>query len=443
MDAGGAVAMKAHAAQIQPGAVHGTVRAPPSKSETHRAFVLAAQSDVPCRVRFPLRSADTNSTLSCLHDLGVRIHLQDDDVQFLPAPLRPPRQALDCGNSGTTLRLLSALSTRFGADVTLTGDASLRSRPNGALLDALTTLGARCSSADGKAPITVRGPLHSGVATLPAGSSSQFGSALLLALSTTPGPSTLVMEPPVASAPYLDITLALARHFGLHIEEEPHQGRRFAIAGGGQPSAERVNVGGDWSAAAFPLVAAAITGGEATVQGLDPTSAQGDRALVDLLGSFGVRVAATQDGVACRGGTLASPGAVDVSATPDLFPALAVLAACSRGTTTFTGGASLRVKECDRIAAMADGLTRMGITVQQRPDGLVVQGGRLQGATVASQDDHRIHMAFAVAGLAAQGATTIDGPDSAAVSYPRFHDALTSLGARVALLQGNRSEVQA
>ena len=434
--------MKAHSAEVRAGRVEGTVRAPGSKSETHRALLLAAQADTPCRVRSPLRSDDTNATLTCLHDLGARLHLQDDDIQFLPAPMRPPTHPLDCRNSGTTLRLLSATAARLGVDVILTGDESLRSRPNRDLLDALAALGARCSSNDGKAPLTIRGPIHPGSVVLPPRTSSQFASGLLLSLAFLPGESTVALDAPVASAPYLDITLAVARHFGLRIDEEPHAGRRFRVHGGQRPHAERVNVAGDWSGAAFPFVAAAITGGKATVTNLEPESPQGDRAIPGLVQRFGAKATAVDGATTVEGtGALSSPGTVDVAATPDLFPALAVLAACSRGTTTFTGGASLRHKETDRIAAMAEGLGRMGIQVRERPDGLEVTGGRLAGATIASFGDHRIHMAFAVAGLAATGTTLIDDPGCAAVSYPGFHDALKRLGAPVTLLQGNRAQL--
>lgn len=449
MDTDGARAMKATAVQVLPSRIDGTLRAPPSKSETHRAYLLAAQSDLPCRVRSPLRSEDTQATLSCLHDLGARLHLQDDDVQFLPAPLRAPTQALDCRNSGTTLRLLTVAAARLGHDVVLTGDESLRSRPNGPLLDALMGLGARVSSLDGKAPITVRGPLRPGVVRLPPRCSSQYASALLLGLALLPGPSTVQLQAPLASAPYLDVTLAAARTFGLRIAEAPapaHSGRRFDVPGGDVPRAERVNVEGDWSAAAFPLVAAAVTAGRATVTGLRADSPQGDRAIVSLLQSFGATVHHTEAGVTCDGlaaGQLASPGTVHIAATPDLFPALCVLAACSRGTTTFTGGASLRAKESDRIQAMAAGLAQLGITASERPDGLVVEGGRMHGASVASMGDHRIHMAFAVAGLAATGTTTIDEPACAAVSFPGFHAAMTSAGAAFTLLQGNRTHLDA
>jgi 3-phosphoshikimate 1-carboxyvinyltransferase len=282
---------------------------------------------------------------------------------------------------------------------------------------------------EGRAPLRVQGPLRSGLARLPAGSSSQFASALLLALPFVPGDSTLVLEPPVASRPYLDVTLAVARQAGLRFDADLEAGR-IRAPGGQRVDATRLAVPGDWSSAAFPLAAAAITGGTVTVRGLDPHDPQGDRAIVGLLRSFGADVQVGSSGATCRGASLASPGSVDVAATPDLFPVLAIVAAASCGTTTFTGGAALRHKETDRIAAVATGLRRMGIEARERPDGLVVEGGRLRGASIGSEGDHRIHMAFAVAGLAAPGTTSIDAPECAAVSYPSFHADLAALGAR-------------
>lgn len=417
---------------VRPGAVGGTVQAPPSKSVTHRALLLAAQSTSLCTVRRPLRSGDTLATLGCLRALGAHAEAAggDGDLRFLPAPLRVPAGALDCGNAGTALRLLAATVARLGGPVLLTGDASLRGRPNGPLLEALAGLGVRVESAAGCAPLRVRGPLRSGVARLPAGSSSQFASALLLALPFVPGDSLLALATPVASRPYLDVTLQVAARAGLRLEADLGAGR-VRVPGGQAVRAAALDVPGDWSSAAVLLAAAAVAGGTVTVRGLDAGDAQGDRAIVDLLRRFGADVRVAGDAVSCTGGALQGAGTVDAAATPDLFPILAAVAAASRGTTTFVGGGSLRAKESDRIAAMAAGLARMGVEARERPDGLAVTGGRLRGASVASQGDHRIHMAFAVAGLAAQGATTVDGAPSAAASYPGFHADLAALGAKV------------
>lgn len=409
-----------------PGAAEGTVRVPGSKSVTHRAYLLAAQSTVPCTVIHPLRGADTDATLGCLHRLGYRIQPEERAVRFLPADPAPPREPLDCRNAGTALRLLAATVARFPWPTILTGDDSLRTRPNASLLDALRRLGARVEGTD-TAPFTIHGPIGPGQVRFPDGLSSQYASGLLLSLPFLPGPSTVVLDPPVSSSPYLDVTLDLATAYGLRIQEVTGEGRAFRIPGGDRPRRDHFLVEGDWSSAAFPLVAAAITGGRVTVQGLRSESHQGDRAILDHLAAFGATVHAGEEGITVEGGGLESPGTISVAQTPDLFPALAVLAAASRGTTTFTGGAALRHKESDRINAMAQGLSAMGIEVQERPDGLVVHGGRLRGATVHAFDDHRIHMALAVAALAADGSTEVDGAESARVSYPGFHHDLAHL----------------
>jgi len=419
--------------RVVPATATGTVRAPPSKSVTHRAYVLAAQSDVPCTVLRPLRAADPDATLACLHALGARVAPGAGEVAFTPAPPVPPREVLDCRNAGTALRLLLALAARLPFPVTLDGDASLRGRPNGRLLHALEALGARTESRDGRAPVTVRGPMGPGSVTLPGGSSSQYASALLLSLPMLDGPSEMRLEPPVASAPYLDVTHDVAAAFGVASAAHDEDGARVTrIDGGRRPRAERYLVDGDWSAAAFPLVAAA-SGGPVTVRGLRADSPQGDRAILPLLRRFGLHVHVANDAVTARSeGATESPGTVDVRDTPDLFPALAILAAVSRGTTTFTGGAALRRKETDRIAAMAEGLAALGVRAEERPDGLVVHGARggIQAGRVRSHGDHRIHMAFAVAGLLAEGPVDVDDPACAAVSYPSFHADLARLGGR-------------
>lgn len=441
VDAGGARRMRAHAVEVQPGPLRGRVAVPPSKSETHRAFLLAAQSEVPCLVRSPLLADDTRTTLSCLLALGARAHLQGDDVQFLPALLRPvPGGApLACNNSGTTLRLLAATCARWGQPTTLTGDASLSRRSSSALLDALRALGAHAEAIDGCPPITVGGPLQAGTAQLPANTSSQFASALLLSLPFLAGPSTLHLAEPIASQPYLDVTQAALQAFGLRVERTA---TGFAVPGNQRPRATTVPVGGDWSAAAFALVGAAITQGDVTVTGLDPVSAQGDRRITTWLQRFGADVHLDATGVRVRAAPLQSPGVVDVAATPDLFPALAALAACAQGTTTFTGGANLRHKESDRLATVAAGLQRLGADARLAGDDLTIHGGRpLHGAHLSSHGDHRIHMALCIAALAARGPSKVDGPASAAVSYPGFHADLQNLGADLRLLQGNREVV--
>lgn len=418
------------------------MRVPGSKSVTHRAFLLAAQSPTPCTVVRPLLGADTQATLACLAALGSRFQIETQAVRFLPSDLRPPAAPLDCRNSGTTLRLVTGLAARLPAPVTLTGDDSLQGRPNGLFLAALRALGAKVPEAADRAPYQVQGPIQAGTVQFPARVSSQYVSSLLLSLPMLPGTSTLHLTPPVASRPYLDVTLDVATRFGIQIDAAPDRSA-FTVPGGQAPRADGFEVEGDWSTAAFPLVAGAVTGGRVIVSGVRRGSPQGDEAIVDHLRSFGCTVHQDDEAVTVDGGTLQSPGTVDVADTPDLFPILAVLAACSAGTTTFTGGAALRHKESDRIAAMAEGLSALGVAVAEAPDGLTVDGGSLRGAFVGSHHDHRVHMALAVAGLAAAGETVVDDPGCVAVSYPGFHDDLARLSGAVTVVRAKPPEVAA
>jgi len=403
---------------------------PSSKSGTHRAFLLGALSSVPCRVRRPLWGADCRSTLSVLQALGARAEVQGDSVVFQPVDaLQPTPVPLDCGNSGTTLRLMSGQVARLSEPVTLTGDDSLQSRPNQPLLDALEALQATTHSQEGRAPLTIRGPLQAGTVSLPPRVSSQYASALLLALCLVPGDSTLHMAAPVASRPYLEITRQVAAAFGLRwsVHETP-AGLRFQIPGNQQPAASDVAVAGDWSGAAFPLVAAVLAGVPVRLIGLRPDDPQGDRAVVDILRRFGQELVWDGPVLALNPRPPVSPGTVDLGPTPDLFPVLVALAAATPGHTSFVGAPSLRHKESDRIAAMATALAALGVSCTERPDGLDVHGGPLRAAQVQSLHDHRIYMALRVLTLVCP-AIEVDGRGCEAVSYPHFEAHLSTISA--------------
>lgn len=382
------------------------IRVPGSKSLTHRAYVLAGASDQPCTIRGALRSQDTDATLQCIQALGAQVEV-GDTIRTRPGYAEPAQ--LDCANAGTGLRLLMGQAALRKHSITLTGDASLQSRPNQPLVDALQALGVQVQGDN--APVTVHGPMHHGTVAIDASSSSQFASSLLLALPQVEGPSKLELSG-VSSRPYLDLTLDMARQFGLRIDHD------FSMPGGDVPRAMCVDVEGDWSTAAFPLVAGALFG-RARVAGVDDGSRQGDRRILDLLTAFGADVR----GLDVRAGDLVSPGTIDIRDTPDLFPILCILAARAEGTTTFTGGESLRIKESDRIAAMAQGLARIGIRVEPRNDGLIVHGGRFKPGTVDAHGDHRIHMAFAIAAALEPGIRVSDR-GCEAVSYPQFYEHL-------------------
>ncbi|HCH66536.1 MAG TPA: 3-phosphoshikimate 1-carboxyvinyltransferase [Deltaproteobacteria bacterium] len=406
---------------------------PSSKSITHRAFLLGALSEVPCLIERPLWGADCRSTLSVLQALGARAHRVGDHVQFHPIEaLVPVAGTLDCGNSGTTLRLLSGQAARLSQAVELSGDASLCARPNGPLLGALEALGAHVTSCDGRAPLSLCGPLRAGTVALPARVSSQYGSSLLLALCLVEGTSQLRMAAPVASRPYLHITRRVAAAFGLSwTVTETEVGLQYDIVGGQRPTAAAYRVPGDWSGAAFPLVAGALAGAPMRLLGLEADDPQGDRAIVSILERFG-QILRWEGTVLClEPQPLRAAGTIDLGATPDLFPVLVALAAMCPGQTAFVGAPSLRHKECDRIRAMAAVLAALGLRSVEAPDGLTVWGGAPRpGGSVSSEHDHRIYMAARVLSLRAPW-LQVDGAGCERVSYPRFEAHLAQIQAAV------------
>ncbi|MGQ0798209.1 MAG: 3-phosphoshikimate 1-carboxyvinyltransferase [Methanobacteriota archaeon] len=412
----------------RPSRVSGRLRASPSKSYTHRAILLAALSGGPARVRRGLVAEDTEATLAGVAALGARVVREEDALTITSDGFRPAAGEIDARNSGTTLRLLAGVAASLDGPTVLTGDASLRKRPMGPLLDALRTLGARGLSlrGDGCAPVQVSGPLAGGAVSIEGSVSSQFVSSLLVAASLARGPTTVRVLPPIRSEPYVDVTVHMLARFGVAVHED---GNRYHVEAGQTYRPVNVDVPGDFSSAAFPLVAAAITDGDVAVEGLDPDVPPGDRRVGDLLRTFGAHIEASGDTVRVRGGPLHAR-TVDIGDTPDLFPVLAVLATQADGESRFVNGEHLRVKESDRIATTVASLRAMGASVEATSDGCIVRGpSRLREAFVASQGDHRILMAAAVAGLVAEGPVDISDPMCFRVSYPGFLEDMRALGA--------------
>jgi len=396
----------------------------------------------PCIVERPLLSSDCLATLAALEALGARVHRTDEgDVVFSPFEPFATGIPIDCGNSATTLRLIAGQAARWSMKVILGGDRSLRSRPHGSLWDLLETLGARVEVVSGGLRFEIEGPIGpfepaGDWLEVPADISSQYASSLVLALAMVPGHHRLRLREPICSAPYLRLTLSVARAFGMQIAtSSDERWFRIEIEGGQKPLATgdlttpaRYRIERDWSSAALQMVAAALVGQPLEVLGLRRDSGQGDRAIVELMRSFGVDLRWRQDGgLSLTPAPLRSPGTVSVLDTPDLFPALCVLAAASSGVTRLEGSIALRYKESDRIAVMAEALRRVGIACQPLDDGLVVEGGMPRAASVRCHGDHRIQMALSVLSLVTPGGIAVDEPGCVEVSFPGFHAMLGAM----------------
>jgi len=417
-------------ASVEPSTISGEVYAPPSKSYTHRAILITALGPGGT-VKRPLISADTRATIAASESFGARIQTEEDIIiQGVSSRPRTPEDVINVLNSGTTLRFCSAVAALTEGAV-LTGDASIRTRPNGPLLSALNDLGARAFSirGNGRAPLVIQGKMKGGTARLNGGVSSQFLSALLIAAPLAEADTHIVIEGELKSRPYAEITVDMLAEAGLKVEAGLQD---FFVPGQQTYQLRSYTIPGDFSSASYPLAAAAVTGSEVTVKGILP-SRQGDSAIVDILRRMGAEISWDREkgDLHIRGGDLEGVE-VDGSLTPDLVPTIAVLGAVARGKTVVFNAEHVRHKETDRLHAMAVELSRMGADIKERPDGLEIVGGRLHGAAVHGYHDHRIVMALTVAGLTA-GDTRIDAAESVDVSYPGFFQEMTRMGAKIDL----------
>ncbi|MBD8873880.1 3-phosphoshikimate 1-carboxyvinyltransferase [Rhodanobacter sp. DHB23] len=417
------------------GPLRGSVNVPGDKSVSHRALMFGALAEGTSRIRGFLEGEDTRATAAVLQQLGVRIETPAEGERVVHGVglhgLRASADPLDCGNAGTGMRLLAGLLAGQAFNSTLVGDASLSKRPMRRVTNPLATMGARIDTQDGLPPLHVHGGQHlQGIRYELPVASAQVKSALLLAGLYAEG-ETEVIEP----HPTRDYTERMLAAFGWPIAFEPGHAK---LSGGHALRATDVDVPADFSSAAFFLVAASIVPGSELrlpAVGLNPRRT----GLLEALRLMGadIRVENPRASGGEPVGDLVVRHAplhgVDLpeALVPDMideFPALFVAAAVAEGRTVIRGAAELRVKESDRLAAMAAGLRALGITVDETPDGATIHGGKLAGGTVESLTDHRIAMSFAVAGLVAQAPVRIDDCRHVATSFPGFMELANACG---------------
>jgi len=414
----------------------GDVRVPSDKSISHRAAIIAAVSSGACSIKDYSTAADCESTLSCLESLRVTVVRQGSELLIDGRGERgffPTAVPLDAGNSGTTMRLLAGALAAFNLSVTITGDDSLLSRPMARIAEPLTMMGADVELAGkGRPPIMIRGGRLKGIEYRPQVASAQVKSAVLLAGLGAAGHTTLIER--AATRDHTERILELAgieiMRDGLAVTVNP-----------GVPGTFDVSVPGDFSSAAFLIAGALLVpGSDVTVRGvgLNPTRT----AFLDLLDRMGAdfEVALDEGGyepvgvMRVRGSEMESimVDASDVALAIDEVPLLALLATQAQGVTSISGAGELRAKESDRLDATAKTLTAMGAKVEEGEDWLTIEGPtKLSGATVSSGGDHRIAMLAAIAGLVAEGVTTVEGWEWADVSFPGFASLLRSIGGEV------------
>ncbi len=421
--------------QVQPAKrLQGRITIPASKSHTIRAVLIAALAEGTSVLRRPLVSEDTRAVINACRALGARINEFDDRLEitgFGAAPARP-RATLDMLNSGTSTNLTLGVLAALGVPAEITGDASLQSRPVQALTDCLQNLGCTVSfnGREGSPPLAISGRMKGGSVALDASKSSQYVSSLLIACPLAPRQTEIIVENP-SELPYIDMTCSWLDEQKIRCTREGYT--RFIVPGGQRYRAFEKTIPADWSSAAFPLCAAALTDSDVYLDGLDLQDVQGDKAIVDYLQQMGAGISETPEGIRVRGGSLKGCR-LDINATPDALPCLAVMGCCAEGRTMLTNVAQARVKETDRIAVMAQELAKMGARVTELPDGLVLDASPLKGTHLHGHHDHRVVMALAIAGLRAADTTTIDTAEAVAVTYPSFVASMQQLGANIKTL---------
>jgi 3-phosphoshikimate 1-carboxyvinyltransferase len=412
------------------GPVRGHIRPPGSKSITNRALVCAALADGISTLTGALDSEDTRVMVAGLGQLGIKIESRDGGQTLIVHGAGGQVPALEaeifCANSGTTIRFLTALTTLGHGSFRLDGIPRMRERPIADLLDALNQLGARATSENnGCPPVMVHANgLSGGMAKIRGDISSQYLSGVLMAAPAARSTVDLVIDGPLVSQPYVRMTVEVMKSFGVEVSAG-QEWERFHIPAPQSYAARQYDVEPDASAASYFWAAAAVTGGEVTVDGLSAASLQGDVALVECLEKMGCEVRRSADSISVRGPALHGID-IDMNAISDTVQTLAVVAAFAEGPTIIRNVGHIRHKETDRITALAAELRKLGVEVVEHADGLTIQPRSLSAATIQTYNDHRMAMSFAVAGVRIPG-IRIQNPRCVEKTYPRFFDDLGAI----------------
>lgn len=424
-------------ARVSSSSLDGETEAPASKSYTHRAIFAGTIARGESIIQNCLLCKDTIATVKACKSFGADIVPKQQTFSLYGrGDLTTPTNVIDVGNSGTTLRFATGLACHVrDGYVVLTGDESIRSRPMKPLLDALNSLGIECWSArnNGSAPVIVKGgTLKGGEISIDGSVSSQFISSLLFTASKSSNPVRILVEGGCVSKPFIDSTIRVMQDFGLKIDRDQYES--FEVHGAESLRPSKFIVPGDFGLSAFLLAGAALTGGKATVKGLDFNMPQADRAIINVLEKMGVRVVVDESNgsVTVEGQEGISAAHFQLGDSPDLLPVIAALASKAQGVTEIHGVAHARFKESDRIMILARELKKLDIHVRELDDGLVIEGKKeLRGGTLNPDGDHRLFMAFCVLGLVCEEGCRVEGVDSMYVSYPNFLTDLAELGGRV------------
>ena len=440
-------------ATIQPSTISGVIKSPASKSAMQRACALALLHEGMTIIGNPGKSNDDLAAIEMIQILGATVAKREEDLVIQSGGVDPSESSINCGESGLGIRMFAPIAALSSKEITIHGEGSLLNRPMDFFDEIFPQLGVAIESNGGKLPIKIKGPLVPTDISIDGSLSSQFLTGLLIAFAKAAKEPVTISVADLKSKPYIDLTLAMMKDFGYEVENDNYE--KFLIqpvlapiaigAARAFDSAHsthllspplRVVVEGDWSGAAFLLVAASIAG-SVTVTGLDLSSAQADSAVLQALTMTGVCVSITEEDITVSSSSSAlslKPFHFNATHCPDLFPPLVALAAYCDGDSIIEGVSRLLHKESNRALTLQEEFGKMGVEIVLQDDLMVIKGtGEVKGTNVHSHHDHRIAMACAVAGLKANGNTIIEGAEAVNKSYPGFYEDLKMLGANVSL----------
>ncbi len=413
---------------VYPSEMSGMLTAPSSKSLAIRAVVAAMLADGTSILRNPSRCDDALAAIKMAEYFGADFWLEDD-ILTIVGGAASHETLINCDESGLLARLMIPLAALGSDEITISGEGTLLKRKLGNIAGPLHNLGVNCSTNNGFLPVRVKGPIRGGKVEVDGSESSQFISGLLMACPLAKS-DTEVLVNDLKSRPYIDLTLDLLKMFNIKIENRDH--RSFKIPGNQKYKAAEIELEGDWSGAAFLLVAAAING-EVRVKGLNRFSEQADRNILKALVAAGVEVNQNDDEISVSKSPL-SAFEFDATHCPDLFPPLAVLAAACDGVSKIKGVERLHNKESNRGLTLQQELGKLGIGITLEGNFMLVKGGKIEGGTIFSHHDHRIAMAAAVAGLIAEKPVIIQNAECVSKSWPSFFEDLELLNVKIVKL---------
>ena len=419
--------------KVEKSKIKGKINCPSNKSYTHRGIFLASLAGNNSKVDNVLFSADTKATIEACKKFGAIIEVKESSIIVKESiNLASKVSEINTENSGTTIRIAIGIASLFSKEITLTGDESLQKRPMQPLLDALSSIGAKCSSTDGNPPVKIQGSVLGGEITIPGNLSSQFISSLLITAPLTKNGINLTIEGDLVSKPYLDATIATMRKFGVSVQTLiPY--KKYNIT----PQIYKnttFNVPIDFSSLALLLSFTVLNGEDIVIKGSMGNLPQGDEAFIDFLEQLGVSVKIDNNEIKIKSPEKLRGGKFDLRNSPDLLPPLAILSLITSKPIEIVNVKHARLKETDRIAIIARELPKIGIIVEEKEDGLILKSsGNLTGAKLNSENDHRLFMAFCIAGTFIGNCVVTDSK-SVEVSYPNFIEEMNRLGAKIEII---------